>query len=119
AGREFTPHDTETTEKVFIVNEVAAHRIWPNEEAVGQIARINGVDRTVAGVVGNVRHGGLDEEPGSEMYLPMAQCFDNGAVELVVRTRLPLESLIPSVRTALREIDPTLPVTDYKSLEQL
>ncbi|MDB6040841.1 MAG: permease, partial [Verrucomicrobiales bacterium] len=119
-GRQFTAQDVAGMENVLIINEVAAKLIWPNEDAVGKIAvGWGGRDCKVVGVVGNVRHGALDEQAGPEMYYPMAQCPDFSAVELVVRTRQQVEALVPAVRSLLREIDPTLPLTDYRSLEQL
>jgi putative ABC transport system permease protein len=119
-GRGFTAQDSGGSEKVLIINEVAAKLIWPNEDPIGKIAAgWGGQDWKVVGVVGNVRHGALDEQSGPEVYYPMTQCPDFTAVELVVRTRQPVEALVPAVRSLLREIDPTLPLTDYKSLEQL
>lgn len=119
AGREFTPHDTADSQKVMLINETMAKRLWPDRDPVGQIA-LNGRDEwQVVGVVGNVRHSALDQGAGMEMYFPMAQNRDWGSMDLVVRARLSIEFLVPSVRTALRSIDAELPTSDFQPLEQL
>jgi ABC-type antimicrobial peptide transport system permease subunit len=65
-----------------------------------------------------VRHSNLEQGAGMEMYLPITQS-GTGSLDLVVRARLPLESLAPSVRAALAAIDPNLPTGDFQPLEQL
>ena len=119
AGREFTAHDTADTQKVLVINETMAERLWPDRDAVGQIALLGREEWQVVGVVGNVRHSALDQGAGMEMYLPMAQNRDWGSMDLVVRARLPIESLVPSVQAALRGVDADLPVSDFQPLEQL
>jgi putative ABC transport system permease protein len=118
AGRDFTAHDTEESEKVVIINETMARRLWPGKNAVGQIAVLGRGDHRVIGVVGNVRHAALEQEAGLEMYLPITQ-YASGSIELVVRTKLPTESLAPSVRTALSQVDPKLPTAEFQTLGQL
>jgi predicted permease len=117
AGRDFTEHDTDTSEKVMIVNEKMARQVWPNQNPIGQIAMVNG-ERHVVGVVANVRHQSLEEEGKLEMYIPLKQ-MRSGSVELVVRTKLSPDSLAPSVRSALRAVEPTLPTAEYQELGEL
>jgi putative ABC transport system permease protein len=118
AGRDFMAHDTAESERVLIVNETMARRLWPGREAVGQIAMLGDREWRVAGVVGNVRHSALEQEAGLEMYLPITQS-GSGSVELVVRTKLPTETLVPSVRAALNQVDPKLPTSEFQTLGQL
>jgi predicted permease len=119
AGREFTEHDTADSQKVLVINETMAQRLWPDRDAIGQIA-LNGRDEwQVVGVVGDVRHGALEQKGGLEMYFPIAQNRDWGSLDLVIRAKAPLDSLVPSVRAALRSVDPNLPSSDFKPLEQL
>jgi ABC-type antimicrobial peptide transport system permease subunit len=75
--------------------------------------------RRVVGVVADVHHGGPERLGGSEMYLPMRQTGDFAAMRLVVRTTLPADSLAAGIRTALRPIDPNLPVTEFQTLQEL
>jgi predicted permease len=119
AGREFTEHDTTATEKVMIINERAAQRLWPGKDAIGQIVLCCDGEWRIIGVVANVRHSSLEEESGLEMYMPVTQQNDWGAVDVVIRTKLPLQSLAPSIRAALHEADPALPAGDFQTLGQI
>ncbi len=118
AGREFTGSDRSSTEPVVVVNETLARTLWPGQNAVGQMMTTDG-GRRVVGVVGDVHHGGPERLGGSEMYLPMRQTGDYAAMKLVVRTALPPASLAASIKTALRPIDPNLPVTEFQTLQGL
>jgi ABC-type antimicrobial peptide transport system permease subunit len=53
------------------------------------------------------------------MYLPMRQTGDYAAMQLIVRTALPLDSLAAGIRTALRPIDPNLPVREFVTFQDL
>ena len=75
--------------------------------------------RRVVGVVADVRHEALEKAGGSEMYLPMRQTADYSAMQLVVRSSLPPDSLAPAVRAALRQIDPNLPMSEFRTLQDL
>jgi predicted permease len=118
AGREFIGSDRSSTEPVVVVNETLARTLWPGQDAVGQMMTTDG-GRRVVGVVGDVHHGGPERLGGSEMYLPMRQTGDYAAMKLVVRTALPPSSLAASIKTALRPIDPNLPVTEFQTLQGL
>ncbi len=117
AGREFNERDTTTSDKVAIINQAMARQLWPGRDPVGQIVRID-TDRHVVGVVGNVRHEALEREGGLEIYLPITQNA-MPSVELVVRTKLAPASVAAGVRTALRGVDPELPVAEYQELGEL
>ena len=118
AGREFNEHDTAESEPVIIINQKAATRLWPGRSAVGQLVNRGPKPTRVVGVVGNVRHQAVEEEGGLEFYLPLTQ-EGNGSVELVVRTRLPLDAVAPSIRSALRSVDASLPTAEYHELNEL
>src|SRR5262249_11337268 len=105
--------------KVLIVNETMAHRLWPGQDPLGQIALNSRQEWQVVGVVGNVRHGALEQEAGMEMYFPMTQNHDWGSMDLVIRAGLPMSSLVPSVRARLQSVDPDLPAGDFQTLDQL
>jgi ABC-type antimicrobial peptide transport system permease subunit len=53
------------------------------------------------------------------MYLPMRQTADYATMQLVVRTALPPDSLAAGIRTALRPVDPNLPVRDFVTFQDL
>jgi len=53
------------------------------------------------------------------MYFPMTQNHDWGSLDLVIRARLPISSLVPSVRAGLQSVDTDLPTSDFQTLDQL
>jgi ABC-type lipoprotein release transport system permease subunit len=113
-----TGRDTPSSEQVIMVNETMARRLWPGQNAVGQIVRTD-KERRVVGVVGDVRHLALEQGAGLEMYIPIRQIDDFSSVDLVVRSSLPLAELAPAVRAALKPIEPNLPGNDFRTLQQL
>jgi predicted permease len=117
AGRNFMERDSTTSEKVVIINEKAAKTLWPARDPIGQLVTYNG-ERRVVGVVANVRHLALEQEGGLEAYIPVAQT-GSGSVDMVVRSTLAPEALIPSVRRALHEVEPTLPTEEFQQLGDL
>ena len=118
AGRDLSAHDTAESEKVMLINETMARRLWPGRDAIGQQVLTGNTEWRVVGVVGNVRHSALEQEASAEMYLPITQS-GTGSVDLVVRTKLPAESLVAGVRAALSAVDPNLPTGDFQTLEQI
>ena len=120
SGRTFTESDRAMSEPVAVINETMARTLWPAQNPLGQMITADGktfVD--VVGVVGDVRHEALEKASGPEMYLPMRQTADYAAMQLVVRTALPPDSVASGLRTALRPIDPNLPVRDFVNLQDL
>src|SRR6185312_5079756 len=92
SGRDFTWHDGPASERAVIVNQAAARRFWPSEDAVGKFAVINQTDFRVIGVIADVRQHSLETTAGPEMYLAATQADPEGA-ELVVRTKLPIDAV--------------------------
>ena len=116
-GRTFNAADTEESERVVVINQSAARKLWPEERsAVGQVLMNQGEWR-VAGVVEDVRHASLEDQGGLEIYFPITQQGDWQAADLVLRSSLPPETLVPAVRAALREIDPEMATGEYQTLD--
>ena len=118
SGREFAERDRASSEPVVMVNETLARTLWPDQSPLGQMMTQDR-GRRVVGVVADVRHAALETASGSEMYLPMRQTADYAAMQLVVRTALPPDSLAAGLRTALRPIDPNLPVREFVTFQDL
>jgi len=122
AGRLFTERDRAASQPVAIVNKTMARTAFPGENPLGQTIvtyRGDKVLGVVVGVVADVRHEALEEASGSEMYLAMRQTGDYAAMQLVVRTALPPDNLASGIRTALRPIDPNLPVREFQTFQDL
>lgn len=118
AGRYLDERDaTATAERVVIINENLARRLWPDRDPIGQMLAANGGSKVI-GVVGNVRHGSLEKDGGNEMYFDYHRGGWN-AMEMVVRSSRPPAALVPEVRAALAAYDPGLPNAEFYPLERL
>jgi len=118
-GRYLSANDTVDTEPSVVINEVMARAVWPGQDAVGQVLMQGDNEWRVVGVIANVRHTSLEEEGRNEMYFPITQHTDWGAVELVTRSNVPPETLVNSVRATLRAADPSLPTDGYQTLNEV
>ena len=118
AGHFFEEHFNPQTPKAVIINENLARALFPNRSPLGRKVNVNG-ESTVIGVVANVRHSSLEETAGNEMYLDCRQCGDWSAMEMVVRSTRPPESLAPEVRAALSAYDSGIPNREFYELERL
>jgi predicted permease len=117
-GRFFDERDTNDAPKAIVINQSLARELWPDQSAIGQKVAING-NSTVIGVVANVRNSSLEMTGGNEMYLDFTQSNDWSAIEMVVRSPLRPEALVPAVRAALADYDPGMPNGEYYPLERL
>ena len=115
-GRDFSWQDVIGSQPVVIINETAARRLWPNEDAVGRLAVVGGKDARVIGVVADVRESSLEEKAGWQMYRPASQAGPEGA-ELVVRSNLPPNELASSIMRVLRSINPAQSATQLRPLQ--
>ncbi len=119
-GRDFTERDDAQALPVMIVNEAFARQYFRGEEPLGKKLLLGwGGDaaKEIVGVVGNVRHRGLDDQPRPEMYVPQAQ-FNTMDMTLLVKANVRPETLTQSITAAVRKLDPQLPITDIKTLDQ-
>jgi predicted permease len=126
SGRFFDRRDTATAPEVVLINERAAERFFTGINPIGQQIRVsaeiardvrNG-PKTVVGIVGNVKYGGLDEETPAEIYLPYGQHHVD-AFTVAVRTTADPLAVIPTVRRDVAGLDPLLPLANIKSLASL
>ncbi|HXO40764.1 MAG TPA: FtsX-like permease family protein, partial [Thermoanaerobaculia bacterium] len=121
AGRAFTAGDRAGSPAVVLVNRTFAQRVWPGREPLGRRVRLGDPDgpwRTVVGVVGDVRHLGLDEPPAMQLYLPEAQWVDSDMV-LAVRTRTEPRAIAGAVRRAIWAVDRDRPITKLAAMDDI
>ena len=120
AGRYFTEGDNADAPRVLLLNEALARRLFPGEDAVGKRVNPFGADRdyaTVVGVIGDVRHSGLDQAAAPEVYIPYLQ-NSGGLITLAFHTQVDPLGLANAVRQQTLAVDPNLPVYEVMTMEQ-
>lgn len=121
-GRGFDANDGPSAPPVAVINEAMANRLWPNQDPIGQHIRTgpnpNGAWTTVIGVIGDIRHGGLEEAPQPEMYINYLQGPPVSPF-IVVRTTGDPAALAETVRAEARQIDKALPLYDIRTMSTL
>jgi putative ABC transport system permease protein len=119
AGRDVRATDTQRSEPVVLINEQLAREAWPNQDPVGKRLRfISDTEWTrVIGIVGDIRHLGPSSAPRPEVYQPDSQ-RSFPFMAFVVRTGSDPMAVAPSVRRAVAELDPTLPLGGLRTMEQ-
>jgi len=123
-GRAFADSEGPATIPVVIVNEALVHRYFPGEDPVGRRLRPGGPDEpgapwyTIVGVVGNVRHLGMDAAPKPEIYNLHAQ-DPWPAMTFVVRTESDPAAMVAAVKQQIRTVDPNLPISGVARMTQV
>jgi putative ABC transport system permease protein len=109
-GRDFSAADRRGGERVVIVSQSLARQLWPNQDAVGRRlfwGGTTGRPRTVVGVSGDLQDVNLGAAPQPMLFVPHAQ-VDVPGMTLLVRTPLDAAAVAPSLRAAVREMDPAM-----------
>jgi putative ABC transport system permease protein len=120
-GREFAAQDRADAPRVGIVNEAFARRYLPGEDPVGQRIWYGGAPGTpidIVGLVGEVRHRGLDSEPRPELHIPYAQ-LQYGGMTVVLRTAGDPLALAEPVKREILAIDPGQTITEMRTVSEL
>jgi predicted permease len=118
AGRDLADGDRADSEPVVVVSESLARALYPDQDAVGRIARIGRRDLRIVGIVADIRQTSLETAGALHFYLPYTQ-IDDSNMDLVVRSSLPIASMAPAIRRALGDLDPRLSATDLRPLDSL
>ena len=123
-GRLIERSDDNKAPGVLVVNEAFVKRFFPNGDPIGKRIRLGKLTAdfpwaTVVGIVGDVRGSALDENPQPTMYWPVAQIRETPSLAIVVRTQSDPSSFTASVREAIAQVDPTQPIYDMQTLDQL
>jgi putative ABC transport system permease protein len=119
-GRDFTLADRAGGQHVTIINRTMAERLWPGTDPIGRRFSMKPTNETVTvvGVVQDVKYNSLGEEPQLAIYLPIAQSYSSAAT-LHVRTSGKPGELAGPVRSALRELEPGLPLISVRSFPEV
>ena len=134
-GRTFTDRDDAAGPPVVVINEAMARQFWKEGDPLNDRILIGGGQmrelaneraRQIVGVVGDVRDGGLNNDPGPRMYVPQGQVPDAlNALNVritpaawVVRTKVEPHSLSGPVQEQLRQVS-GLPVSDIRAMTEV
>src|SRR6185436_14081094 len=133
-GRYLQPEDQATSEPVVVINETLARKFWPGLDPVGQRIAWGGPSQhgpwmRIVGIVADVKQGPLNTETFQQTYQPWPQVSDQliaenvigvfRSLKLIVRTATEPSSLAAAIREQIREIDPSLPVTEVQTMVQV
>ena len=118
-GRAFGAADDADSAPVAIVNRTLAERLWPGGSGIGQVLTFprSGGDRTVIGVVDDMRYRTLAESTQPLAYLPLAQRFVS-PVFIHARSPLGAESTLQHLRQVVADLDPRVPLSDVTTLSE-
>ena len=123
-GRDFNERDTADAARVAVINETFARQFFPDEDPLGKRLlnppQPNATPQPpieIVGVVGDVKHYGLDDKPAPYLYEAHAQEGDT-FMSLVVRAEGDPASIIPAVRREVLALDKDQPVFDIKTMDE-
>ena len=127
-GRTFSMADSAQAQPVAIVSQAFVRNYLNGEEALGRtFSFFLAGERTIVGVVGDVKFRGLERNNEPQVYMPHQQQGDNRTMgyvpkDLVVRLdpdhsgRESMDALIPSIRRIVAKADPDQPISDVQPL---
>jgi putative ABC transport system permease protein len=117
-GRSFGAQDQIAMPGVAVINDVLARRLWRDEDPIGKRIRPDGQDNwlSIIGITGNVHHDGLDTPPRPEVYVPYSQ-EPGRSFTMVLRTSRDPLTVAASVRRAVSDVHPELPVSRFQAMD--
>jgi len=117
-GRDFTPQDTKSSQRVVIVSETFVNRYWPNQEALGKQLNSDLTHEwfTVVGVARDSKVNGLNEKPTPFLYLPQYQVY-RATMMVLARTNGDALAAGKTVEKTIHELNADLVVFDITTLE--
>jgi len=121
-GRVFTDADSQSSALVAVVNDVLARSVFPGQDPIGRHILNFGPQMDniqIVGVVGNVRHVGLETSPRPEIYLPFGQGHWP-SVFMVVRSSVPDPlSLASAAQTAVASVNKGIPLANLRTMNDV
>jgi putative ABC transport system permease protein len=119
-GRLFNERDPADARGRVVINATMASRHWPGEDPIGKRVRISwdSLEDEVIGVVGDVRHYGLDIESRAMTYWPFAR-NPYGTMTVTVRTAGDARLVVRSIAGLVRRLDPELVVANIRTMDEV
>jgi putative ABC transport system permease protein len=116
AGREFNEHDAADGQKVCLIGQAGAKKIFPGENPIGKSVLVAGAPWEIVGIVGDVRSVRVAEAPGMEFYRPWAQ-HNFPFVNIAVRSNLKVDAVTKLVQSALTKVNPGLAIAVPQTMD--
>jgi putative ABC transport system permease protein len=119
-GRLLSDDDAADAKGRVVINETMARRHWPGEDPIGKRVRISwdNLEDEVVGVVGDVKHSGLDAESRAMTYWPFAR-NPYGTMTVAVRTTTDASRIVTSIVGLVRALDPELAVANIRTMDEV
>jgi putative ABC transport system permease protein len=122
-GRAIDESDRAGATPVVVINRTLASNLFPGGDAVGHRLKIINPEqsaewRTITGVVGNIKYQGLDQEAPPTIYTSFAQTPFMW-LYVMVRTNAALDSMVPTLRSAVAAVDPSLMAANIKPMTEV
>jgi putative ABC transport system permease protein len=117
SGRPFGQMDVAGAPAVAIVNETLARRLWPGRDPLGRTLLRGNTALTVVGVARDAKYRRLWEDPRPFLYISDRQ-FGSLRRDLVIRSRRTGEAAAAELRSAIRAVEPNLPLAEIQSVRR-
>jgi putative ABC transport system permease protein len=134
-GRLLDEHDRADSTLSVVVNETLARKYWPDQDPIGKPVLLtppqnlipanlippgfNVPKLTVVGVVADAHYGGLDKDPAPVVYASTEQHDYSMSPSFTVRSDGDPKALVSSIRSALAQIDKSLPMANVVTMEEI
>jgi predicted permease len=122
-GRPFTDQDRKGAKRVAIINDTAARRIWPDEEAIGKRIWLSiGWEKNdfaeIVGVVGDVKYRNVEQTVEPDVYISYLQTVEEAPSFVILRASGNPSALVAGLRREVLTLDKNVPLYDVKTLEE-
>jgi putative ABC transport system permease protein len=132
-GRSITTADVEGAPRIVLINEAFATKFYPGEDPIGKQVVLNETrdpakqkTQTIVGIVADMKQAGIDKPAGTEVFVPNAQYAaledppaSDSSMYTLLRTDGEPADLIPAVQRAIAELDPTLPLFELRTMDDV
>jgi putative ABC transport system permease protein len=118
AGREFNEHDAADGQRVCLISQAGAKKVYPGENPIGKTLLVSSlsVPCEIVGIVGDVRSVRVADAPGMEFYRPWTQ-ENFPFVNVTVRSNLKVDAVTKLVQSALTKVNPGLAIAVPQSMD--
>ena len=122
AGRGFGPQDTATSPKVAVINQSLAGKRFPHQNPIGKRFTSENPDKDgwtqIVGICADTHYGNLRDQPPAQFLIPYVQSRRIPVITFEIRTHREIAGLADSIRRAVQQIDPDLPVLDIRTQQE-